>query len=220
LIRRYFFLISLVFGVTSAAAQDLSNAVVAVASPAESSKTMDFAFTTAVAFPQPLTLGIQAHRKGLPGLDVFYEAGFFKYPLTSATRSFSDYSLVLGARYHPFQNWFYTSAELGFRQVGITVDLSNLKQDGVALASSATLSMGTVFLGLLVGGEWKLSQSFGLAFDLGLQFALLHTGGIQIKPDPTQDDGSNLSVDDSKEMSRISGLTIPQIAIFRFIWYI
>ena len=199
---------------------DPSHAVVAYATPPPAGKVMDLAFTTAVAFPQPLTLGIQAHRKDQPGLDVFYEAGFFKYPLTSATRSFSDYSMVVGARYHPFQNWFYTSAELGFRHIGITVDLSNLKQDGVALASSATLNMGTLFFGVLVGGEWKLSQSFGLAFDLGLQLALLHTGGIQIKADPTQDDGSNLSVDDSKEMSRISGLTVPQIAIFRFIWYI
>jgi len=184
------------------------------------SRKLDLAFTTAIAFPQPLTIGIQGHRENQPYLDAFYEGGFFKYPITAATRSFNDYSMAVGLRYHPFHNWFYTSAAIGFRHVGLSVDISNLKQDGVALANTATLSMGTFFVGLMVGGEWKFTQSFGLAFDLGMQLALLHTGGIQIKADPAQDDGTDLSVDDSKEMSRISGLPLPQIAIFRFIWYI
>jgi hypothetical protein len=179
------------------------------------------AFTTAIAVPQPLTLGVQVQREGDPDLAVFYEAGFFKYPLTDATRSVSDYSMVAGVRYHPFHNWFYTSAEFGYRHIGVSVDISNLKQDGVALANSATLSLGTVFAGLLVGGEWKLSQNIGVALDLGMQIALLHTGGIEIHSDPTQDaDPNDLTVDDSAEMGRISGLPLPQIAIFRFIWYI
>jgi hypothetical protein len=182
---------------------------------------MKWGLTTAIAFPQPLTIGVQAHQKEHPDLDVFYEAGFFKYPVTSSTREFSDYSMAAGARFHPFSNWFYFSPELGFRHIGIKVDISNLKQDGVALANTATLSMGTFFLGLLMGGEWHLSENVALAFDFGIQIALLHTGGIGIVADPSQDnDPNDLTVDDSKEMSRISGLPLPQIAILRFVWYI
>jgi hypothetical protein len=184
-------------------------------------KKYTFALTTAVAFPQPLTLGIQVHKTDTPDFDAFYEAGFFKYPLTNATRSFSDYSIDAGVRWHPFHNWFYTSAALGYRQIGISVDISNLKQDGLALANSATLSIGTFFLGLLVGGEWKLTSNVSFAFDLGIQLALLHTGGIEIHADPAQDsDPNDLTVDDNKELRRISGLPLPQIAILRFIWYI
>ncbi len=176
--------------------------------------------TTALAFPQPLTIGIQAHREDARNLDAFFEAGFFKYPLKTSTRSGSDYSMVTGVRYHPFSNWFYTSGELGFRHIGISVDISNLKQDGVALANTATLSMGTFFFGALVGGQWEITPKLALAFDLGVQFALLHTGGITINADPSQNDGTDNSVDDKKELERISGLPLPQIAVFRLVWYI
>ena len=178
------------------------------------------AFTTAITFPQPLMIGIQTHRSDTPNWDAFYEAGFFKYPLTSSKRSGADYSMELGVRYHPFSNWFYACSELGFRHIGLNVDISNLKQDGVALASTAQGSIGTFFTGLLVGGEWHLSKGVAIAFDLGYQFALLHTGSITIVTDPSQNDGTDNSVDDSKEMKRISGLPIPQIALLRLVWYI
>lgn len=183
-------------------------------------RAYEFAVTAAVAIPQPLTIGVQAHRTNQPNLDAFYEAGFFKYPLSSATRSGSDYTFEAGLRYHPFSNWFYVSGELGFRHIGLNVDISNLKQDGVALANTATLSVGTFFAGFLVGGEWRLGERFALAFDLGLQLALIHTGGITINADPSQTDGTDNSVDDQKELKRISGLPLPQIAVFRLIWYI
>ena len=186
----------------------------------EPEKLYNLALNTSVGLPQPLLFGVQIHPLSLPKWDAFYEFGFFKYPLKSASRSFSDYCIEVGVRYHPFNNWFYTSGELGFRHIGVTVDISNLKQDGVALANTATISLGTYFFGLLAGGEWKLTERLSLGADLGIQFALLHTGGISIRGNPALDDGSDLTVDDHKEMSRISGLTLPQIALFRFIWYI
>jgi hypothetical protein len=107
---------------------------------------------------------------------------------------------------------------VGYRQIGITVDISNLKQDGVSLANSAALSLGTFYTALGIGYDWKVSEGFGLAFDLGYQFALLHTGAIQINS--IEDDGTDNSVDDAREMKRISGLPVPQIAVLRAIWYL
>jgi hypothetical protein len=186
----------------------------------QNSKKWVNAFTTSVSFPQPLMIGIETHRADTPYIAAFYEAGFFKYPITTSTRSVSDYSMEAGIRYHPFHNWFYLVSELGFRHIGINVDISNLKQDGVALANTAQGSIGTFFTGLLAGGQWQLGQSFALAFDLGYQFAIFHTGSITINTDPSQEDGTDYSVDDAREMKRISGLPIPQIALFRLVWYI
>lgn len=216
------FLAASLFALSAARANELLPEV--IQSTAESAlppqRTYEFAFTTAVAIPQPLTIGVQAHRTNQPDLDAFYEAGFFKYPLSASTRSGSDYTFEAGLRYHPFANWFYVAGELGFRHIGVNVDISNLKQDGVALANTATLSLGTFFAGFLAGGEWRLAEHFALAFDLGLQLALIHTGSITINADPSQIDGTDNSVDDQKELKRISGLPLPQIAVFRLVWYI
>lgn len=205
-------LLALLYSFT-AKAEDIATVI----SPSSQNHT-HYALTTAIAVPQPLTIGVQVHQDAVPSLDAFLEGGFFKYPLTSSSRSFSDYSFEAGLRYHPFQNWFYTTGEIGFRHIGVTVDISNLKQDGVALANSATLSLGTFFFGLLIGGEWDLSQNISFAFDLGMQFALIHTGGITIQADPSQDPGTDLSVEDAAEMKRISGLMLPQVALARLIF--
>lgn len=189
-------------------------------SPTPEPKPYELALTAAVGLPQPIVIGVQASRKGHEDLAAFYEAGFFKYPLSSSPRSGSDYTFEAGVRYHPFSNAFYLCGELGFRHVGINVDISNLKQDGQALANTATLSLGTFFTGLLLGGEWRLAPRFALAFDMGLQIALIHTGGITINADASQEVGVDNSVDDQAVLKRISGLPLPQIAILRALWYL
>jgi hypothetical protein len=199
----------------------VTNSIITVVAPTPTPiPRFTFAFTTAIAFPQPLTIGVQVHSRDAPNFDVFYQAGFFRYPLGSSDRSFSDYSIEAGVRYHPFGNWFYTTAELGFRHVGVVVDLTNLKQDGVQLANSATLSLGTFYAGVLVGGEWKVSTHFSLAFDMGVEIAIIHTGGLTIQADSTEDpDPNDLQVDDSLAMGRISGLPLPTIGLLRLIWW-
>ena len=185
-----------------------------------SARGNELGVSTGVEFPQPLTLGVQYRTDELPAWDAFYKAGFFAYPFSGGSRSVSIYSMEIGARYHPFLNGFYVAGLLGFRKVGVTVDISNLKQDGVSLANTATASLGTVYTGALLGYEWRLSPKFSIAFDAGMQFALLHSGGITITTNPGADDGTDNSVSDQKEMRRISGLPLPQIAVFRLVWYI
>jgi len=176
--------------------------------------------STGIEFPQPLTLGVQYKTDALPAWDAFYKVGFFDFPFSNGSRAVSIYSMEVGARYHPLLNGFYVAGQLGFRKIGVTVDISNLKQDGVSLASTATASLGTVYTGILLGHEWRLSPRLSLAVDAGIQFALIHSGGITITMDPGQDDGTDNSVSDQKEMRRISGLPLPQIAVLRLVWYI
>ncbi len=185
-----------------------------------SARGNELGLSTGIEFPQPLTLGVQYKTDALPAWVAFYKAGFFAYPFSGGGRSVSIYSMEIGARYHPFLNGFYVAGQLGFRKAGVTVDISNLKQDGVSLASTATASLGTVYTGLLLGHEWRLTPKFSIAVDAGMQFALIHSGGITISADPSLDDGTDNSVSDQKEMRRISGLPVPQIAVLRLVWYI
>jgi hypothetical protein len=180
----------------------------------------ELGLSTGIEFPQPLTLGVQYKTEALPAWVAFYKAGFFAYPFSGGSRSVSIYSMEIGARYHPFLNGFYVAGQLGFRKSGVTVDISNLKQDGVSLANTATASLGTVYTGLLLGHEWRLTPKFSIAIDAGMQFALIHSGGITISADPSLEDGTDNSVSDQKEMRRISGLPVPQIAVLRLVWYI
>jgi hypothetical protein len=180
----------------------------------------ELGLSTGLEFPQPLTLGVQYKTDALPAWVAFYKAGFFSYPFSGGSRSVSIYSMEIGARYHPFVNGFYVAGQLGFRKAGVTVDISNLKQDGVSLANTATASLGTVYTGLLLGYEWRLGPKFSIAMDAGIQLALIHSGGITISADPSLDDGTDNSVSDQKEMRRISGLPVPQIAVLRLVWYI
>ena len=185
-----------------------------------SARADQVAVMSAVEFPQPLTLGVQYRSDQMPAWDAYAKTGFFSYPFSSSSRSVSIYSMEVGARYHPFLNGFYVASGLGFRKLGITVDISNLKQDGVSLANTAVANVGTVYTGIQLGHEWRLSAKVALAVDLGIQFALLHSGGITIETDPAQSDGTDNSVSDRLEMNRISGLPLPQIAVLRFLWYL
>ncbi len=185
-----------------------------------SARGNELGVSTGLEFPQPLTLGVQYKTDALPAWVAFYKAGFFAYPFSGGSRSVSIYSMEIGARYHPFLNGFYVAGQLGFRKMGVTVDISNLKQDGVSLANTATASLGTVYTGALIGYEWRLGPKFSIGVDAGVQLALIHSGGITISADPSLEDGTDNSVSDQKEMRRISGLPVPQIAVLRLVWYI
>jgi hypothetical protein len=182
-----------------------------------------WAVTAAITVPQPLTIGIERKFDVENQLSAFLEGGWFKYSFGEGkSRSVKDYSIISGVRYRPFLNWLTLTGELGFRHIGVQVDISNLKMDGQSLANTATLGVNALFLGILVGGQWLISENVAVGFDVGLQMSvpLAHGGKVDIRQNPSQVDGSDLSVDDEEVMKRISSIPIPQIALARFVWYI
>lgn len=183
-------------------------------------KGSHYALTTSITVPQPLALGVQANWDSLPGWEVYAEGGYFRYPWSNSSRQFADYSFQVGVRVHPFSNWFFVATELGYRHIGLLADISSLKQGGQALASTAQLSIKSFFLALLVGGEWQISDSLSYAFDLGLQFEVIRSGGVNILPDPNDPDPGDLTVNTDAALSRISSLPLPQVALIRLIWKI
>jgi hypothetical protein len=178
--------------------------------------------TGAVSLPQPLLLGVRLKPDSAPDWESYFEGGWFRYGFGSdeSSRTLSSTTVKGGVRYHPFSNAWFIASELGFRHMNVSVDISNLKLDGVAMAKSAELGFGTFFGGVSVGGEWSLTPGFALGFDLGVQLALLHAGSITIHAAPDQEGLSDNTVSDKKVMDRISGLPLPQIAVLRLVWYL
>ena len=178
------------------------------------------AITTAITVPQPLSLGYEIMDSDLPALHFFAEGGYFKLPLSGKLKNFSVWSVQAGARYFPFENCWFLSGALGFRQIGLGTDISNLKLDGVSLANNADLTLNAAIFDLAVGGQWNLSPKVAISVQLGVQLPIpgLHGGSTSIVQDVP--DGTDLSVDDSDALSRITNIPVPEIALVRFIWYI
>jgi hypothetical protein len=185
-------------------------------------RTVRVGVTSAVSLPQPLLVGVRIKPESAPDWESYFEGGWFRYGFGSdeSSRTLSSTTFKGGVRYHPFSNAWFVASELGFRHVNLSVDISNLKLDGVALANTAELGLGTFFGGVSIGGEWLLTPGFGLGFDLGVQLALLHAGSITIHAAPDQEGLTDNTVSDKKVMDRISGLPLPQIAVLRLVWYL
>jgi hypothetical protein len=182
--------------------------------------TTRHAITTAITVPQPLSIGYQVIYPDLPSIHFFAEGGYFYFPLSGRLKKISAWSVQVGARYFVTDSWWYISGTLGFRQVGLGTDISNLKLDGVSLANSADLSLNAAIIGVMVGGQWSLSQNVVLSAELGVQVPIpgLHGGNTKIVQDVS--DGTDLSVDDSDALARITSMPVPQLALVRFIWYL
>ena len=178
------------------------------------------AITAGITVPQPLALGYEITYPDLPELHFFAEGGYFYLPLSGRVKKISVWSLEAGARYFPFDNWLYFSGALGFRQIGLGTDISSLKLDGVSLANNADLTLNAAIVGVSMGGQWFLSPKLAISAELGVQLPipLLHGGHTSIVQDVP--DGTDLSVDDTDALYRITSIPLPQIALVRFIWYI
>ncbi len=199
----------------------LSASVASASAPSMSAPpSVRRALTLGLMLPQPISVGYETVFPGLELFHFFAEGGYFSLPLSSRLKNISTWSIQAGTRYFPLQNWLYLSGSLGFRQIGVGADISSLKMDGVSLANDANLTLNSAIIGLCVGGQWNLNESMALTFEAGAQLPLpwLHGGKTTIVQDVP--DGTDLSVDDSDALYRISGMPVPQIALVRFIWYV
>lgn len=175
--------------------------------------------TLGITVPQPLSVGYELIYSWAPNFHFFAEGGYFKLPLSGRLKSISTWSVQAGTRFFPkVDGWLYVGGALGFRQIGLGTDISNLKLDGVSLANSADLTLNAVIVGVTVGGQWHLSEKLSFNVELGVQLPIpgLHGGNTQIVQDVP--DGTDLSVDDEDALERITNLPVPQIALFRLIW--
>lgn len=186
----------------------------------EEPRSLQHGITAGISVPQPLTLGYERTFADLPSIHFFGEGGYFALPLSGNLKKVSVWGVSVGARYFPLENWLYATGALGFRQMGLSSDLSKLQIDGVSLANNADLTLNAIIADLGVGGQWFLSSRLALSVEVGMQLPIpgLHWGSTEIVQNVP--DGTDLSVDDEDALDRITGMPLPKIALVRFIWYI
>ena len=144
------------------------------------------------------------------------------YPLGASEKSLSVFNLETGVRFFPFDLPFFTGFALGIRNISLNADLSNFRVDGASLASSATLSFSTVYVGPLLGIKWTLGNGFLLEANAGIQLALYASGSMNFMNGDTGANSNNsdtLQVDSKAAMSRIAGILLPSITLIRLIRY-
>ena len=192
-----------------------------VAPDFEERLTPRHAITTGIEVPQPLSIGYEITYPSLPMLHFFAEGGYFYMPLNGSLKKAVIWSVQGGARYFPFQSWWYLTGSLGFRQIELAANISNLQVNGVALANDADLFLNAMIVNTAVGGQWFLSKNVAISVELGVQLPVpgLHGGVTSIVQTSTQN-GLDLSTDSSNALEAITNNPIPQIALVRFIWYI
>ena len=169
-----------------------------------------------VTFPQPLRIGVEARTD--TKVRYYFGGGYFKYPLGSSTHQFSVMSFDGGARYFPHFYGLYASLGLGYRRVGVTTNVSAFQIEGQAVASSASLALNTIFFFPSIGINFGLTKKLFIGFDIGVQYALIAWGSLNMNADGLSTNSNDLQVDNGPAMNRVAGLLVPEITILRLSW--
>jgi len=178
----------------------------------------------AVNLPQPLEIGVRAHRPGETRLSWFADGGYFYFPIGGGGgRYFNAFGGQAGARYSPREGLpYFGRLSLGYRSMGLVLDMSNYKGfDSSVIANQGMVSLYTIYAEASVGAEWKVSRRLALGFDLGVQVPVLGWGGMNFVNNTTGENSSNsatLAVDASIAIGRWARLILPQVTLIRLTW--
>lgn len=178
-----------------------------------------------ISFPQPVVIGVETSCEGESKfcsrhLRYGWEGGFVPLSLSSGQRKLSIFSTQAGVRYFPSARgtgWVF-GLGLGFRRISFSTDLSAFKLNNEVLASSATLTTSSLFLAPSVGGRWNLTQNLQIAVDLGIQLAVVSSGGLEFVNNRADRDPAVDLATDTASIQRLGSLKIPQITLTRLIY--
>jgi hypothetical protein len=182
----------------------------------------------ALGLPQALQLGVEGYCTQesaicAENLRVYFDIGGLQYPLSSLSqKSLGIFDLETGFRYFFSNGALFTGVALGFRNINLSADLSSFQIDGVVLATNASVSLSTLYVGPLLGVRFLLGNGFAFEADAGLQFAVYATGFMYLKNGSTganSNNSSNLQVDSGVAISRLASLLLPSLTLVRIVRY-
>ncbi len=177
-----------------------------------------------ISAPQPVMVGMSVTPRYLNQWKGYLDTGYVRYPFSS-TSAFvvGEYSIEVGARYHPNAKWWGFALGLGYRNVQIsTTRLSSFNVNGLVLATSAILGLSTFYVSPMLEAEFKISLRWHLAFGLGVQIALIGSGvlNFQNSNDGTNSDSSSVLQSNSEiYYSHLAFLLVPQVTLCRFTYH-
>lgn len=202
----------------AAGGEESPPAAIAEAAPVGHAEHWRYSPVAGVNLPQPLIVGIELWRPLQPWRP-YAETGFAYIPLGS--KSVRAFSLHAGVRYFPWQDWFFTSASLGYRFFALSADVSSFKIDDQPLATSGSINLKSLVFTLAVGGSFKVGERLYLGFDLGAQIPLVASGSLYLEDSATganSDNSADLYTDSAESMGRLARLVTPQITLVRLTW--
>jgi hypothetical protein len=180
--------------------------------------TLDYSLLSTM--PQPLVLGTEVRCEGdewfCNGLRGYADAGFIKYPFSSAAKSISMFSFEMGGRYFPWAGPFYASLGVGLRKNTVNADLNTFQIAQGVQATDAELSLFSIYAAPELGAQFPLGRGWSLALACGLQYSLYSSGSLTFYNRNTGQNSSNdptLATQSASEIDRIAGLLILRTAL-------
>jgi hypothetical protein len=174
----------------------------------------------ALGAPQPIQASVEAYQA--ENIRYFVSGGYFRYPWTARpSRLVQLASAEVGARYFPWNSWFFAGLGVGFRYTSVMADISSFSIGDQSVASAATLHLNDVFLSPVIGLNFRLGGSFALGCDLGAEIPIVPWGSLVIENAANGTNSSNsetLRVESGPAISRIAGLVLPRVTLFRLTW--
>jgi hypothetical protein len=180
-----------------------------------------------VSFPQAFQVGVQGFcTEGgwicSPNLSGYFDLGGIYYPMGSNDRSLGVFSLETGARYYFSESHWFGGLALGFRNLGLSADLSSFRIDGEALATQGSIQLSTLYLSPVVGARFSLGNQYLFEFNLGVQVPFYANGFLFLRNDKNGQNSDNsavLQTDSKVAFSRIAALIVPSFTVFRVVRY-
>ena len=113
-------------------------------------------------------------------------------------------------------NVLFFSPLLGYRTFSASADLSSIRLDGVSIASSGAVTIGSLYAGFSIGADFAITKSLRYGFDLGLQLPLVGNGSMEIVDTP----GGNATTVTSRGLTHIGEIVLPQLTLIRlsYVW--
>lgn len=174
-----------------------------------------------VAVPQPLNLGVEVYQGDQINFKFYLDAGYFQYPLSSsASFQFSIASIETGMRYSPYNNWWYLSLGMGFRNIRVmTTRISSFKIEDEVMATAGILGLSTFYFSPMLEARVSLSKSASVSFGVGVQISVFASGNLSLENSNTganSDNSSTLAINSGTYISRIAAIIVPRVTLFRF----
>ncbi|CAM6053631.1 unnamed protein product [Sphagnum tenellum] len=117
---------------------------------------------------------------------------------------------------------FFVGFCLGFRNIGVSADLSAFRMMAPLWHPSATVNLATLYAGPTLGIRFTVSQGFYLEANLGIQLSIYGWGYAFLSNAMTganSNNSSNLQVDSNMAMSRVASIALPSISLIRLVRY-
>ena len=170
-----------------------------------------------ISFPQPLLVGLEVRNSDDARFRVFFDTGYFQYPIPIKKLGLKEFSFESGVRYSPPESGFSFSLGAGYRRISSFADVSSVVVGGGSLATGANIVLHTLYLAPEFFYKIDLSKKIEISFGLGVQIPALVLSSMSFENSGA--DSTDLSVNSFPYLNRVARIILPRVTLLRWIWH-